>query len=132
VKLPFGLTYDLKLSYQNFQTNYGAYYNSYYTQYYNNIRSTPEPPGNPSFINLVGTNGFATRNAYENRQNLLETYLTWDKQFGDHSINAVLGYSWQESINGDGFQATSTNFPVDAVSYNNLGMGNPYAVPSLV
>jgi iron complex outermembrane receptor protein len=130
VKLPLGLTYDLKLSYQNFQTNYGAYYNSYYTQYYNNIRSTPEPPGNPSFITLVGTNGFATRNAYENRQSLLETYLTWDKQFGDHSINAVVGYSWQESINGDGFQSTSTNFPVDAVGYNNLGMGNPYAVAS--
>ena len=33
IKLPFGLTYDLKLSYQNFQSNYGAYYNSYYTQY---------------------------------------------------------------------------------------------------
>ncbi len=130
VKLPFGLTYDLKLSYQNFQTNYGAYYNSYYTQYYNNVRSTPEPPGNPTFITLVGANGLATRNAYQNSQSLLETYLTWDKQFGDHSINAVIGYSWQESINGDGFQATSTNFPVDAVGYNNLSLGNPYAVAS--
>lgn len=130
LKLPFGFTYDAKFSYQNFQTNYGAYYNSYYTQYYNNIRSTPEPPGNPSFINLVGTNGLATRNAYQNTQSLLETYLTWDKQIGDHSINAVLGYSWQESINGEGFQATSTNFPVDAVGYNNLGLGNPYAVNS--
>lgn len=130
LKLPLGFTYDVKLSYQNFQTNYGAYYNSYYTQYYNNIRSTPEPPGNPSFITLVGANGLATRNAYQNTQSLLETYLTWDKQIGDHSINAVLGYSWQESINGEGFQATSTNFPVDAVGYNNLSLGNPYAVNS--
>ncbi|MBB6004760.1 TonB-dependent receptor [Arcicella rosea] len=130
LKLPLGFTYDIKFSYQNFQTNYGAYYNSYYTQYYNNIRSTPEPPGNPSFINLVGANGLATRNAYQNTQSLLETYLTWDKQIGDHSLNAVVGYSWQESINGDGFQATSTNFPVDAVGYNNLGLGNPYAVNS--
>lgn len=130
LKLPLGFTYDVKFSYQNFQTNYGAYYNSYYTQYYNNIRSTPEPPGNPSFINLVGANGLATRNAYQNTQSLLETYLTWDKQIGDHSLNAVVGYSWQESINGDGFQATSTNFPVDAVGYNNLGLGNPYAVNS--
>ncbi|MET3128676.1 iron complex outermembrane receptor protein [Arcicella rosea] len=130
LKLPLGFTYDVKFSYQNFQTNYGAYYNSYYTQYYNNIRSTPEPPGNPSFITLVGANGLATRNAYQNTQSLLETYLTWDKQIGDHSINAVVGYSWQESINGDGFQATSTNFPVDAVGYNNLGLGNPYAVNS--
>lgn len=130
VKLPLGFTYDLKLSYQNYQSNYGAYYNSYYTSYYNNVRSTPDPPGNPSFITLTGANGLAYRNAYQNTQNLLETYLTWDKQIGDHNINAVVGYSWQESINGDGFQTSSTNFPVDAVSYNNLGLGNPYAIAS--
>ena len=64
VKLPFNLTYDINLSYQSFQSNYGAYYNSYYTQYYNNVRSTPDPPGNPSFIRLEGTNGVAYRNAY--------------------------------------------------------------------
>lgn len=130
LQLPFGFTYDLNLSYQNYQSNYGAYYNSYYTTYYNSIRSTPDPPTNPSNINLTGQNGLASRNSYQNTAKILETFLTWNKSLGDHTISAVLGYSWQENINGDGFQATSTNFPVDNVSYYNLGLGNPYAVPS--
>jgi TonB-dependent starch-binding outer membrane protein SusC len=129
VKLPFNLTYDVNISYQNYQTIYGAYYNSYFTKNYTNVRSTPEPPGNPNFITLGGTNGIAFRNAYQNTNKILETFLTWDKRLGNHSINAVVGYSWQETINGDGFQATSTNFPVDDVGYNNLSLGDPYSVP---
>ena len=130
LKLPFGFTYDVNLSYQNFQTNYGAYYNSYYTQNYNSVRSTPDPPANPSNITLGGTNGVAYRNAFQSTNKILETFLTWDRKLGNHSINAVLGYSWQENINGDGFQASSTNFPVDDVGYNNLSLGDPYSVAS--
>ncbi|MBC7888397.1 MAG: TonB-dependent receptor [Ferruginibacter sp.] len=128
LKLPLGFTYDVNLSYQNFQTLYGAYYNSYYTRNYNNVRSTPDPPGNPSFLVLDGANGLAFRNAYQNTNKILETFFTWDKKIKDHSINAVLGYSWQETINGDGFQASSTNFPVDDVGYNNLSLGFPYSL----
>jgi len=130
LKLPFGFNYDVNVTYQNFQSNYGAYYNSYYTKYYNTIRSTPDPPANPGNINLTGQNGVGTRNSYQNTNKILETFLTWNKTFGEHTLSAVLGYSWQENIIGDGFQATSTNFPVDNVSYYNLGLGNPYAVPS--
>lgn len=130
LKLPWGLTYDVMASYQNYQTVYGAYYNKYFTSHFRNIRNTPDPPNNPAIISLTGQDGIAVRNAYQNTNKLLETYVTWDRKFGDHSINAVLGYSWQESINGDGFQTSSTNFPVDEVSYYNLGLGNPYAVSS--
>lgn len=129
LKLPFGFKYDASLSYQNYQSNYGSYYNSYYTKYYNNVRNTPEPPGNPGFITLNGTNGYALRSAYQNTNKILETFLTWEKKLGDHDINAVVGYSFQETINGDGFQASSTNFPVDDVGFNNLGLGDPYSVP---
>lgn len=128
LKLPFGFTYDANLSYQNFQTVYGAYYNSYYTKFYNSVRSTPDPPAQPSMINLAGSNGVAYRNAYQNTNKIFETFITWDRKFASHSINAVLGYSYQETINGDGFQASSTNFPVDDVGYNNLGLGDPYSV----
>jgi TonB-dependent starch-binding outer membrane protein SusC len=130
LQLPLGLTYDVRLSYQNFQTNYGAYYNSYFTENYNNVRNTPDPPNNPSFITLTGRNGLAVRNAYQNTTKILETFLTWDKEFGQHAVTAVLGYSWQENINGDGFQTSSTNFPVDNVSYNNLALGRPYSLTS--
>lgn len=129
VRLPFGLTYDLNLSYQNLTSLNGAYYDSYFTQNYNNVRNTPEPPANPTFVTLGGAkNGYALRNTYQNTTKILESYFTWNRAFGDHSVNAVLGYSWQETINGDGFQATSSNFPVDDISYNNLVLGNPYAI----
>jgi TonB-dependent starch-binding outer membrane protein SusC len=130
LQLPFGLKYDIRLSYQSFQSSYGAFYNSYFTESYNNVRNTPDPPGNPSFITLTGKNGQAVRNAYQNTTKILETFVTWDKEFGNHYVTAVLGYSWQENINGDGFQTSSANFPVDNVSYNNLALGRPYSLPS--
>jgi TonB-dependent starch-binding outer membrane protein SusC len=128
LKLPFGFSYDVSASYQNSQNVYGAFYNSIYTSRYNNVRNTPEPPANPTFVTLVGKDGLAVRNAYQNTNKIIETYLTWNKKFGDHDINAVVGYSYQQSLNNDGFQATSTNFPINQVSYNNLSLGNPYAV----
>jgi len=128
LKLPFGFTYDVNVSYQNTQNVYGAFYNSIYTSRYNNVRNTPDPPANPTFVSLVGQNGVAVRNAYQNTNKIIETYLTWNKKFGDHDINAVVGYSYQQSLNNDGFQSTSTNFPVNEVGYNNLSLGNPYAV----
>lgn len=128
LKLPFGFSYDVSASYQNSQNVYGAFYNSIYTSRYNNVRNTPEPPATPSFVTLVGKDGLAVRNAYQNTNKIVETYLTWNKKFGDHDINAVVGYSYQQSLNNDGFQATSTNFPINQVSYNNLSLGNPYAV----
>jgi TonB-linked SusC/RagA family outer membrane protein len=128
LKLPFGFSYDVSASYQNTQNVYGAFYNSIYTSRYNNVRNTPDPPANPSFVSLVGQNGVAVRNAYQNTNKIIETYLTWNKKFGDHDINAVVGYSYQQSLNNDGVQATSTNFPVNEVGYNNLSLGNPYAV----
>lgn len=128
LELPFNLKYNVQASYQNLTTNYGAYYNSYFTNTFESVRSTPDPPGNPSQINITGVDGLAYRNTYQYTNTILESYLSWDKEFGIHSINAVLGYSWQENTNGDGFQASSTNFPIDDIQYNNLGLGNPYAI----
>lgn len=128
LELPFNLKYNLQASYQNLTTNYGAYYNSYFTNTFESVRSTPDPPNNPSFINITGKDGMAVRNTYQYTNVIFETYLTWDKTFGNHSVNAVLGYSWQENTNGDGFQTSSTNFSTDDVSYNNLSLSNPYGV----
>ncbi|MFD1818338.1 iron complex outermembrane recepter protein [Pseudarcicella hirudinis] len=130
IKLPFGLTYDLNLSYQNSTSLHGESYDSYYTQYNSaNFYNNPEPPAVHSILNF-GTNGSALRNTYQNTSKILETFLTWNREFGDHSINAVIGYSWQGNVFGDGFQASSTNFPVDNIGYNNFALSNPYAIPS--
>lgn len=129
-KLPFGLTYDLNLSYQNNTSLHGESYDSYYTQYNSaNFYNNPDPPLVHSLLNF-GTNGSALRNTYQTTRKVLETFLTWNKDFGDHSINAVVGYSWQGSISGDGFQTSSTNFPVDNIGYSNFALSNPYAVSS--
>ncbi|MNJ87284.1 Ferrienterobactin receptor precursor [compost metagenome] len=130
LKLPFGFTYDVVASYQNTQTVYGAFWNSIYTSRYNNVRNTPDPPASPTFVSLVGKDGVALRNAYQNTAKIVETYLTWNKTFGDHDFNAVVGYSYQQSLNNDGLQTSSTNFPINQIGYNNLSIGNPYAVPN--
>jgi iron complex outermembrane receptor protein len=131
VKLPFGLTYDLSLSYQNNSSLHGEYYDSYYGQNYNTATfyNNPDPPLVHTIQNF-GTNGAALRNTYQSNNKILETFLTWSRKINDHSINAVLGYSWQENVVNDGFQATSTNFPTDNVSYQNLALSNPYTVTS--
>ncbi|WP_207514485.1 SusC/RagA family TonB-linked outer membrane protein [Longitalea luteola] len=131
VKLPFGLTYDLNLSYQNNSSLHGEYYDSYYGRNYNTATfyNNPDPPLVHTIQNF-GTNGAALRNTYQSNNKILETFITWNRKINDHSINAVLGYSWQENVVNDGFQATSTNFPVDNISYQNLALSNPYAVTS--
>lgn len=124
VKLPFGLTYNLNLAHQKLISLHGEFYDSYYQKYNSaNFYNNPDPPQVHSLVNF-GVNGSALRNSYQNTNNIIESYLTWDKTFGEHKIKAVVGYSWQENILGDGFQATTTNFPVDNVSYNNLALSN--------
>ncbi|WP_133994246.1 TonB-dependent receptor [Dinghuibacter silviterrae] len=128
VKLPWGLTYDLNLAYQNTTILEGEYLNSYYTSTFNNMYDNPDPGFAGHSQQVFGQNGQATRSAIQNYSKLLETFFTWDRHFGDHGVNVVVGYSWQNFVNGDGFQATTANFPVDNVSYNNLALSNPYAL----
>ena len=130
VKLPFGLTYNLNLSYQNFNILQGEAYTGYYSKYNSaNFYNNPEPPAVHTLLNF-GTNGMASRKSYQNTNKLLETFLSWNKELGDHSLNLVLGYSWQGNTIGDGFQTSSTNFPVDNIGYNNFALSNPYAISS--
>jgi TonB-linked SusC/RagA family outer membrane protein len=125
LKLPFGITYDLNLSYQKNSYLYGAYLTKYFTSTYNQMYDNPDPGYNGHGLQVFGTNGQATRSSYQDTKKLLETYFTWDKKIGDHSINAVVGYSWQDNVLGNGFSGTTSNFPVDNILYNNLALGNP-------
>jgi len=125
VQLPFNLTYDIELSYQNSSYLFGQYLDSYFTSKYNNMYDNPDPGYSGHTLQPFGTKGQATRSAYQDSRKLLQTYLTWNKTFGDHNIKAVVGYTWQDNVIGDGFQATTSNFPVDNVGYNNLALSNP-------
>lgn len=132
VKLPFGFTYNLNIAHQKLTASHGEFYDSYYSRYNSaNFYNNPDPPFTKTLINF-GVNGSALRNNYENTNNIIESFLTWDKTLGVHKIKAVLGYSWQENTLGDGFQATATNFPVDNVGYNNLALSNYTSVNGYV
>ncbi len=134
LKLPAGFKYSLFLSHQNLTNTNQQYYGSYYVNYGSSTFYTNPDPGlgigTQLVGNLFGTNGAAYRNYWQTKQNNLETFLTWDKQLGDHSLNAVLGFSWLNTLEGDAISSSSTNFPSDFISYNNLSLGNPYGIPS--
>jgi iron complex outermembrane receptor protein len=101
-----GLQYTLSLSSQNEQSNRNIYRNS---------RSGL----------AVNTNGQAVRSAYENTKRVLESYFNYDRNFGDHHLKLLAGYSWQEDRTGDGFGVTTQGFVSDALTYNNLAFSNP-------
>jgi TonB-dependent starch-binding outer membrane protein SusC len=134
VKLPFDLTYNASVSYQKTSSLHGEYYGSYYGRYpTSNFYNNPDPGIGISHSligSLFGVNGSAFRNAYQSSFTTAETFLTWNKKFGNHGINAVIGYAFQENVNGDGFRASSTNFLNDYVGYSNLALGNPYGISS--
>lgn len=52
----------------------------------------------------------------------LEWLANYNKMFGEHSIKAVGGWSFQE-FNKDGYNANNQNFPVDGVQGWDLGTG---------
>jgi iron complex outermembrane receptor protein len=134
VKLPFDLTYNLLVSHQSITNTGSAFYNSYYGQYSPaQFYSNPDPGFSGATLiasSLFGINGSAFKSSYTEKQNNLETYLGWNKKIGDHSLNAVLGFSWLNTTSGDGIQSSSTNFITDFTGYNNLSLGNPYAIPN--
>ena len=55
-------------------------------------------------------------------RNLVEAYFTFDRSFGDHTLNVVGGVSYQKDI-AEASSATVQNFSTDAFLYHNLGSG---------
>lgn len=134
VKLPFNLKYTISLSRQNLSSTSEQFYNSYFGNYNSGAFYVNLDPGlgaNSTLVgNLFGTNGAAYKNLYENKQNNVETYLTWDENFGKHHLNTVIGYSYLSNTYGNEIRSSSTNFPSDFIQYNNFSLGNPYAISS--
>ncbi|MBE9668364.1 SusC/RagA family TonB-linked outer membrane protein [Mucilaginibacter boryungensis] len=132
LKLPFNFTYNVNLSYQRTTSAHGEYYGSYFSKYpTSNFYNNPDPAigvAHTLIGSLFGANGSAIRSNLENTTKTLETFLSWKKQLGNHNIEAVLGYAYQDNSLGDGFKASSTNFPTDYTGYSNLSLGNPYAI----
>jgi TonB-dependent starch-binding outer membrane protein SusC len=71
----------------------------------------------------IGGNGNASVNNRKETFWSLENLLTYNKQFGeDHSIDGLLGISWQET-NVFSIGGGVNNFATDYFGFNNLGAG---------
>ena len=88
----------------------------------NNILDGSFSEINDYFQLINQTNGQASRSENNETHNVLETTLAYDKGFGDHHLNVVAGYSYEDIFN-EGFSAGNNNFLTNAYSYHNLGAG---------
>ncbi|MBV9961044.1 MAG: SusC/RagA family TonB-linked outer membrane protein [Parafilimonas sp.] len=70
-----------------------------------------------------GTGGTASRSENNYTHTVLETTLGYDKNFGDHHLNAVAGYGYEDEFS-EGFSAGNNSFLTDAFLYYNIGAGN--------
>ncbi|MDR2920019.1 MAG: TonB-dependent receptor [Tannerella sp.] len=74
-------------------------------------------------------NGEGYQRYVKNVSYLNENILTYSNVFGDHSLNAMGGYTWQIFHYKD-FNAGSTNYSSDLYQANNLGAGTNYTAPA--
>ncbi|MDR0698442.1 MAG: TonB-dependent receptor [Tannerella sp.] len=68
-------------------------------------------------------NGQATIVQDDKLDLLMDLTATYVKEIGDHSLTALVGYSYQE-MSSEWVRAGNDNFPLDGFLYNNLGAGN--------
>ncbi|RPD47658.1 TonB-dependent receptor [Hymenobacter sediminis] len=111
------LTNTLSLSMQNESVKGGSYQG----------RESPVP--NAANVTGLAARGLARRYSVDNTRKILENYLTYNPlNNATNDLKVLVGYSWQEDKNGDGFQTDTRGFVSDQLGYNNLGLGNPGGV----
>ena len=67
-------------------------------------------------------NGQAGRGASDYISNMVELSASWVKDFGDHHVTAVGGYSYEDGYS-ESFSASNWNFPNDGYTWNALQKG---------
>ena len=104
-----GFTWNANFSYDTHQRTYSAY-DSHNSQVIEKYGST-----SPDF------NGVAHRSTYFGHSTTFETYGNFDKTFnGVHKLSLMVGYSWEEKVNNDGFGLRVNNFFDDSIGWNNI------------
>ena len=69
-----------------------------------------------------GMNGYASTGGSSTVTKLVELTAQFHKNFGDHTIQALAGYSYQESTYSNQYER-NYNFPTDLYSWHNIGVG---------
>lgn len=75
------------------------------------------------------TGGQANIAQYDKSDYLMELTANYSKRFGDHNLNALVGYSFQR-FTDESLSAGNSQFLIDGFLYNNLGAG-AYPKPSV-
>lgn len=75
------------------------------------------------------TGGQANIAQYDKSDYLMELTANYTKRFGDHNLNALVGYSFQR-FTDESLSAGNSQFLIDGFLYNNLGAG-AYPKPSV-
>ena len=79
-------------------------------------------------INISAPLGFASQSNTRVNYWQQENYLNINKEIGDHSINGVVGLSWQQRIE-KGFGISTRGFADDFFRFNNLGAASQPDAP---
>lgn len=109
VKILDGLTWENFISTQ--RSEYED--NSYKTQFYPSLIGTDDTPGVAGEAEIA--NGRSMNSQFE-------SIINYGTSFGNHNVDVVGGYSFQEFENSDSYVGNS-NFDTDVYSYNNIGAG---------
>jgi TonB-linked SusC/RagA family outer membrane protein len=75
-------------------------------------------------VNGLGSVGFKNYNTWQS-----EFTLNYNKTFGDHSVDALVGYT-TEKTTSEYATATSTNYSNESLTYNDLAAGSSYGAPT--
>ena len=86
-------------------------------------------PQTPTYVNSPNERGTARLRSERETFWSFENYLTYNRQFGPHSLTAMLGQSAQET-NIFWFQQSARNFISDFFQVNNMGAAQDFAVDS--
>ena len=99
-----GLTWNLNYQYSNKQYTYSSY-----------------DTRNSQLDGMADKLGTASRNTNFGDDQTLETYFNYDTTIAKkHKLGIMLGYSWEERTNNDGFGLTVHNFFDDTLKWNQL------------
>ena len=99
------LTFNALLSYDK-TTRSGGYYET--KQHISNIRD--------------GRNGYASTGSSSTMTKLVELTAQYHQSFGNHSVQALAGYSYQAGNYNQQYER-NYNFPTDRFSWHNIGVG---------
>ena len=71
---------------------------------------------------VSGRDGVATQSYGSNTQQVVENTLNYMGSAGKHNYQFLLGQSYQTNVS-QGFNVKNTLFPLDGITFNNLGLG---------